>query len=71
MMKNVVVGANMEYMTLKEASEKWSFSSRQANYYCIEGRIPGAVKRAGIWLILKKEAKPAGRRYKDPKGTEE
>ena len=33
----------MDYMTLKEASEKWGVSSRQVNYYCVEGRIPGAV----------------------------
>ena len=48
----------MDYMTLKEASEKWGVSSRQVNYYCVEGRIPGAVKMAGVWLI------PADRRYK-------
>ena len=27
----------MDYMTLKEASEKWGVSSRQVNYYCVEG----------------------------------
>ena len=25
----------MDYMTLKEASEKWGVSSRQVNYYCV------------------------------------
>lgn len=43
----------MDYMTLKEASEKWGVSSRQINYYCTDGRIPGAVKMAGVWLIPK------------------
>ena len=43
----------MDYMTLKEASEKWGVSSRQVNYYCVEGRIPGAVKMAGVWLAEK------------------
>ena len=57
-------GANMDYMTLKEASEKWGVSSRQVNYYCVEGRIPGAVKMAGVWLLPKEIAKPADRRYK-------
>ena len=28
----------MDYMTLKEASEKWGVSSRQVNYYCVDGR---------------------------------
>ena len=43
----------MDYMTLKEASEKWGVSSRQINYYCTDGRIPGAVKMAGVWLMPK------------------
>ena len=54
----------MDYMTLKEASEKWGVSSRQVNYYCVDGRIPCAVKMAGVWLIPKEAAKPADRRYK-------
>lgn len=48
----------MDYMTLKEASEKWGVSSRQINYYCTDGRIPGAVKMAGVWLIPKEAEKP-------------
>ena len=43
----------MDYMTLKEASEKWRVSVRQINYYCADGRILGAVKMATIWLIPK------------------
>ena len=46
----------MDYMTLKEASEKWGVSSRQVNYYCVDGRILGAVKMAGVWLIPKEAA---------------
>lgn len=60
----------MDYMTLKEASEKWSVSSRQINYYCVEGRIPGAVKMAGVWLLPKKAEKPADKRQKQNKGGE-
>ena len=48
----------MDYMTLKEASEKWGVSSRQVNYYCVDGRIPGAVKMAGVWLIQKRQLNP-------------
>lgn len=56
----------MDYMTLKEASEKWKISVRQVNYYCTDGRIPGAVKMATIWLIPKNAGKPAdGRRKKE------
>ena len=54
----------MDYMTLKEASKKWGISSRQINYYCVDGRIPGAVKMATIWLIPKEAEQPMDRRYK-------
>lgn len=66
-MKEVVGGVNMDYMTLREASEKWGVSSRQINYYCTDGRIPGAVKMAGVWLIPKDADKPVDRRYKQSK----
>nr|WP_288570350.1 DNA-binding protein [uncultured Sellimonas sp.] len=55
----------MDYMTLREASEKWGVSSRQVNYYCVDGRILGAVKMAGVWLIPKGTDKPVDRRYKE------
>lgn len=54
----------MDYMTLKEASEKWDVSTRQINYYCVEGRILGAVKMAGVWLVPKDAKKPADKRRK-------
>ena len=45
--------ADMDYMTLKEADGKRGISSPQVNYYCVEGRIHGAVKMAGVWLVPK------------------
>ena len=41
----------MDYMTLKEAAENWSVTPRRVNYYCAGGRIPGAVKMAGVWPV--------------------
>ena len=41
--ENIVGGANIDYMTIKEASEKWSVSSHQVNYYYVEGRSPDAI----------------------------
>ena len=43
----------MDYMTLKEAGEKWGVTPRWINYYCSAGRIPGAVKMGTVWLIPK------------------
>ena len=58
----------MDYMTLKEAAEKWGVTPRRANYYCAAGRIPGAVKMAGVWLIPKNAKKPIDGRTKQGKG---
>ena len=57
-------GMNMDYMTLKEASEKWGVTPRRINYYCTADRIPGAVKMGTVWLIPKNSQKPADRRFK-------
>lgn len=54
----------MDYMTLKEAAEKWGVTPRRVNYYCAAGRIPGAVKMAGVWLIPKNAEKPIDGRTK-------
>ena len=64
---NYVGGAGMDYMTIKEASEKWGISARQINYYCSAGRIPGAVKMATLWLIPKDAKKPIVGRTKQGK----
>lgn len=49
---------------LKETIEKWGASSRQINYYITDGRISGAVKMAGVWLITKDVEKPVDGRTK-------
>ena len=54
----------MDYMTVKEVSEKWGVTPRRINYYCAGDRIPGAVKIATIWLIPTDAEKPIDRRYK-------
>ena len=37
------------------------------NYYCAGGRIPGAVKMAGVWLLPKTAEKPIDGRTKQGK----
>lgn len=54
----------MDYMTLKEAAGQWGVTPRRVNYYCAGGRIPGAVKMAGVWLIPKDAEKPVDGRTK-------
>ena len=60
-------GIDIDYMTLKEASEKWGVTHRWINYYCSAGRIPGAVKMGTVWLIPKSAQKPKDGRRKENK----
>lgn len=48
----------MGFMTSVEAGEKWSLSKRRVAVLCAEGRIPGAEKKANVWLIPDDAEKP-------------
>ena len=51
-----------EYMTVKEAAEKWGLSVRRVQLLCVEGRIEGAMKHASVWAIPKDADKPKDER---------
>ena len=57
----------MDYMTLKEAAEKLGVTARRVNYEWAGGRLPGAVKMAGVWLLPKTAEKPLDGRTKQGK----
>lgn len=48
----------MEFMTAREAAEKWEISIRLVQRYCIQGRIEGARKTGISWEIPSDAAKP-------------
>jgi hypothetical protein len=53
----------MDYITARQAAEKWGIKTRQVQSLLKMGRIPGAVQPARDWLIPKDAEKPAdGRR---------
>lgn len=52
----------MEYISVKEAAEKWGISDRQVLTYCNDDRIPGAVKNGRTWCIPADAQKPLDRR---------
>ena len=54
----------LDYMTVKEAGEKWGIGSRMVTLYCADGRIKGAEKMGNMWLIPKDAEKPEDGRYK-------
>lgn len=54
----------MDILTIKEASVIWGISIRRINTLCNQGRIPGAKKFAGVWLLPKDTKKPTDARIK-------
>ena len=54
----------MEYMSTKEASDKWGISERRIQKLCEEGRILGAIRFSRVWAIPKNAEKPADGRMK-------
>lgn len=56
----------MEYMTTKQAAEKWGISDRRVRLLCEQGRIDGAYKEGRFYLVPADAAKPSdGRRRGD------
>ena len=41
----------LDYLTVKEAGEKWNISGRMVTVYCNNGKIKGAMKKGNLWLI--------------------
>lgn len=54
----------MDYISTKEAAEKWNISERRIQKLCEEGRIPGVIRFSRVWAIPKNAEKPADRRMK-------
>jgi hypothetical protein len=57
-------GTSMNYLTVKEAGEKWGIIGRMATYYCESKRIPGVEKKGNLWLIPAGAEKPKDARKK-------
>lgn len=57
----------MEYLSIRQVSEKWGLSTRRINVLCSEGRIPGATKIGSYWAIPADAAKPKDSRIKSGK----
>lgn len=57
----------MDYMTIKEASEKWGISVRRIQAICNENRLPGVIKFGREWAIPKTAQKPIDNRIKSGK----
>lgn len=71
-MQLVLEVRKMEYMTVKEASEKWGISDRRIRVLCSESRIKGVIKKGRCYLIPRDAVKPMdGRILKGKEISEE
>ena len=48
----------MEYISVKEAADKWNTSVQIVRRFCRQERIPGIIQRDGAWLIPENAKKP-------------
>ena len=57
----------MEYLSIRQTSEKWGISGRRIQRLCTEGRIPGAMKIGSYWAVPTDAEKPKDERIKSGK----
>jgi hypothetical protein len=50
------------YLTVSQTAEKWDVTVRQVQVLCKQGRIEGAERMGGMWIIPESAEKPT--RYK-------
>lgn len=54
----------MDYITVREAAEKWGITERWVQKLCEENRVDGAVRFSRVWMIPKNAKRPAEGRTK-------
>jgi len=60
----------MNYMDVKTAASKWKLTERRITTLCRDGRIEGAKKEGGVWLVPEDAEKPTdGRKNKFAKAV--
>ena len=57
----------MDYITVRQAAEKWGISIRRVQQFCEAGRIEGMARFGVDYMIPKDAEKPADGRYKAEK----
>lgn len=57
----------MDYISIKQLSEKWGISTRRIQILCRDGRIPGAMRIGNTWAVPTDAEKPKDARVKSGK----
>ena len=56
----------LQYITAKEAAEKWNISQRRVSILCAENRIPDVAMLGNMWIIPRDAKKPDDARKSKP-----
>lgn len=60
----------LQYITAREAAEKWNISQRRVSILCAENRIPNVAMLGNMWIIPRNAEKPTdARKEKQVKPT--
>ena len=60
-----------EFMSVREAAEKWGISGRRVQKLCEDNRIDGVVRFGWVWAIPKNALKPSDNRIKQKENNNE
>jgi len=60
-----------QYITAREAAEKWNISQRRVSILCSENRIPGVAMLGNMWIIPNNAEKPEDARKIKEKNQDE
>jgi len=60
----------MDYITAKEAANKWGITERRVQALCKQGKIPGVFRLGWAWAIPKDAIKPGDSRKTRYKNSE-
>ena len=61
----------LQYITAKEAAEKWNISQRRVSILCAENRIPNVAMLGNMWIIPREAEKPKdARKQKSHKASD-
>lgn len=60
----------MDYISVREAAEKWEISERRIQKLCGDGRIDGVQRFGKSWMIPKEAVKPNDLRKRENKQKE-
>jgi len=58
----------MEYITAKQAADKWGISQRRVQVLCEQGRVGGATRLGWTWAIPQNAEKPVDNRRRKSGG---